>query len=227
MTRTALVGPRREAGVFPWALLAAAGLWAVLLLAWAVRFTPAPLASLAPTPVDARLVELPPTPPVVKPVPKPQTQPRPPRPIHEVKRPDGLPVRAKPKPALKPKPKPVPKPVVKPRPKPKPAPKVPPHPQPPQAAVNRDVMGARAVYSPLPQIPDDLRAAAMDEVAVARLHIHADGTVSVDLMRPTDNPRINRIILDTLRTWMFYPALDKGKPVASLQQIRIRLSVGD
>jgi protein TonB len=46
-------------------------------------------------------------------------------------------------------------------------------------------------------------------------------------MRPTDNPRINRIILDTLRTWMFYPALDKGKPVASLQQIRIRLSVGD
>ncbi len=221
MTRAALLVPRREAGVFPWALLAAAALWAVLLLAWAGRFTPHPLNSIALPPVDARLVELPPTPPVVKPVPKPQ----PPKPIHEVKRPDGLPVRAKPLPKPKPKPKPVPRPVVKP--KPKPAPKVPPHPQAPQTAVNQDAMGARAVYSPLPQIPDDLRQAAMDEAAVARLHIHADGTVSVDLVRPTDNPRINRIILDTLRTWMFYPALAKGKPVESVQEIRIRLSVGD
>jgi hypothetical protein len=30
---------------------------------------------------------------------------------------------------------------------------------------------------------------------VARLHIHADGTVTVDLVRPTDDPRINRIHL--------------------------------
>ena len=43
----------------------------------------------------------------------------------------------------------------------------------PQAAVNRDVMGAHAVYSPLPKIPDDLRTAAMDEVAVVQLRLLA------------------------------------------------------
>lgn len=223
MTSPTLIVPRREAGFFPWALLIAVALWAVLLLAWAVRLTPQPLSSIALAPVDARLVELPPpTPPVpVKPAPKRPVS----KPVHlkKVER-DGLPVRAKPKPVPKPKPRPAPKPVVKPKPKPKPIAKAAPQ---AQAAVNREAMGAHAVYSPLPKIPDDLRGAAMDEVAVVRLHIHADGTVAVDLVRPTDNPRINRIVLDTLRTWMFYPALAKGKPVESVQEIRIRLSVGD
>lgn len=216
MTRAALLGPRSEPGIFPWALLGAVVFWLVLLLAWGARLTVQPLATIAPPPVDARLVELP-TPPVVKPVPKTP----PPKPLHPTKK--ALPVRHKP--VVKPKPKPVPKPVAK----PKPAPKVPPHPQqrPTQPTVDRDVMGARAVYSPLPKIPDDLRRAAMDETAVARLHIHTDGTVSVELVHPTDHPRINRIILDALRTWMFYPALSKGKPVESVQEIRIRLSVGD
>jgi protein TonB len=88
-------------------------------------------------------------------------------------------------------------------------------------------MGARAVYNPLPTIPDDLRSQAIREVAVARLHIHIDGTVTVELVRPTHQPRINKIILDTLRTWMFYPAISKGVPVESVQEIRIDVSVGD
>lgn len=222
MTRAMPVGARPEPGIFPWALLGAAALWAALLLALAVRQAPAPLASLAPAPVDARLVELPPPAVPVRPEPRPQP---PRRGIEEKRSPHGLPVRARPKPKPMPRPKPAPRP--KPVAKPKPAPKAPAHPQAPQAAVNQDAMGARAVYSPLPQIPDDLRGDAMDETAVARLHIHADGTVTVDLVRPTGNPRINRIVLDTLRTWMFYPALSKGKPVESVQEIRIRLSVGD
>jgi len=90
-----------------------------------------------------------------------------------------------------------------------------------------DIMGARAIYNPLPSIPDDLRGQAISEVAVARLHIHTDGTVTVELVRPTHNPRINKIILDTLRTWMFYPAISKGMPVESVQEIKIDVSVGD
>lgn len=219
MTRAALLGPRREAGIFPWALLGAVVFWLALLLAWGARFAVHPVGSIAPPPVDARLVELPPAP-VPPTVAKPQPQKVRPKPLPKVKKsPIARPVRHKPKP------KPVPKPAVKSAARPKPAAKA--VPTQPQATVNRDVMGARAVYNPLPKIPDDLRRAAMDEVAVARLHIHTDGTVTVELLRPTDNPRVNRIILDALRTWMFYPALDKGRPVESVQQIRIRLSVGD
>jgi len=44
-------------------------------------------------------------------------------------------------------------------------------------------------------------------------------------VRPTPNPALNRIILDTLRTWRFFPALDAGKPVASTQEVRVQLQV--
>lgn len=221
MTRSALAIPRREAGFFPWALLIAVVCWAVLLLAWSMRFTLHPSDSIVLAPADVRLVELSPapaSPAPIKPAPK-----RPvPKPERTVKRSrDALPVVRHRK-VVKTRPRPAPKPAVQPR----PAAKVPSTAH-PQVSTHQDVMGARAVYSPLPRIPDDLRAAAMDETAVVRLHIHADGTVAVELVRPTDNPGVNRIILDTLRTWMFYPALDKGRPVASVQQIRIRLSVGD
>jgi periplasmic protein TonB len=62
-------------------------------------------------------------------------------------------------------------------------------------------------------------------VALARFDIRPDGTATVELVQPTPNPVLNRIILDTLKTWRFFPALDRGRPVASTQEVRVRLEV--
>jgi protein TonB len=86
-------------------------------------------------------------------------------------------------------------------------------------------VAARAIYRPLPAIPDELREQAIDMEALARFDVKSDGTVSVELVKPTPYPALNRIILETLRTWKFFPAIDAGRPVASSQDVRIKLEV--
>jgi protein TonB len=84
---------------------------------------------------------------------------------------------------------------------------------------------AQAIAKPLPAIPDDLRQDAMNEVATARFHIAVDGSVTVELIKPTQNPRLNRLLLGTLRFWKFNPATIDGKPVASVEVIVVRVQV--
>jgi periplasmic protein TonB len=86
-------------------------------------------------------------------------------------------------------------------------------------------MGPRAVFSPLPKIPDELREDATDVVALVRFHVAADGSATVELIRPTSNPLVNRIVLQTLATWRFSPAIADGKPVAAVQDVRVRVEV--
>jgi protein TonB len=99
----------------------------------------------------------------------------------------------------------------------------------PQAANSppapRETHGAKALIQPIPVIPDDLRQEAMSESAIARFEIAVDGTVTVALIKPTQNPRLNRLLLDTLRNWKFFPAMKDGKPVASVEEKVIRVSV--
>jgi len=86
-------------------------------------------------------------------------------------------------------------------------------------------MGARALYQPLPEIPEDLRRRAIDLVAVARFHVSANGSAEVELIEPTPDPNLNRALMETLRKWRFFPAMEAGKPVASVVDIRIPISV--
>jgi periplasmic protein TonB len=85
--------------------------------------------------------------------------------------------------------------------------------------------GAQAIVHPYPVIPDELREAAMQESATARFHIHADGSVEVELIKPTQNLRLNRLLLETLRKWKFFPALKEGAPVDSMQDLTIKTEV--
>ena len=85
--------------------------------------------------------------------------------------------------------------------------------------------GARAIVRPMPQIPDDLREGAFNTSALARFHIAVDGSVTVELAKPTPNPRLNRILLDSLRKWRFFPAIKNGKPVASTEEIVVKIEV--
>lgn len=85
--------------------------------------------------------------------------------------------------------------------------------------------GARAIVRPMPQIPDDLRDGAFHAAALARFHIAVDGSVTVELTKPTPNPRLNRLLLDSLKSWRFMPAIKDGKPVASIEELVVKIEV--
>jgi protein TonB len=85
--------------------------------------------------------------------------------------------------------------------------------------------GARAIIRPMPQIPDDMREEAFSFTALARFHVAADGSAKVELARPTPNPRLNRIVMESLIKWRFMPAIRDGKPVASTEEIAIKIEV--
>jgi protein TonB len=86
-------------------------------------------------------------------------------------------------------------------------------------------MSARALYRPLPEIPERLRRRDVELVAVARFQVAADGTAQVELIEPTNEPSLNQSLIATLRTWRFFPALEQGRPVASTLDLRIPISV--
>jgi len=85
--------------------------------------------------------------------------------------------------------------------------------------------GARAIYAPVPSIPDDLRQNIFETFAMARFQITADGRTDVTLTTPTSNPRLNQVLLAALKQWRFFPAIREGKPIDSEFEVRIPIVV--
>ncbi len=101
-----------------------------------------------------------------------------------------------------------------------------PAPAPPtQREIGGGVSGARAIFKPMPELPAELRRRNVEWVAVARFKVAADGSAEVELVEPTSEPLLNRLLLATLKRWRFFPALDNGRPVASSLELRIPISV--
>jgi protein TonB len=86
-------------------------------------------------------------------------------------------------------------------------------------------MGARALYKPLPEIPEELRHRHLSLVAVARFRVAADGSAQVALVQTTPDPRLNTALIAALARWRFFPAMANGRPVASTIEIRIPVEV--
>src|SRR5208282_4657623 len=86
-------------------------------------------------------------------------------------------------------------------------------------------VGARAIYAPTPVIPDDLREDVIQTEAVARFNVSFDGTSEVTLEKPTSSPRLNQVLLDTLKQWKFFPAVKNGVAIPSTFEVRIPISV--
>jgi protein TonB len=97
----------------------------------------------------------------------------------------------------------------------------PPTPEPESGATT----GARAIYQPMPEIPPELRRQAMRAVAVVRFTIAPDGTARVELREATPDPQLNRILISAFAKWRFFPATERGKPVASSLTLRVPISV--
>jgi len=93
------------------------------------------------------------------------------------------------------------------------------------AGLGNDASGARAIYAPTPTIPDDMRENVFQAVAVAHFKVAPDGTVEVTLAQPTPNPRLNQILLNTLREWKFFPAMKDGIAINSEFDVRIPITV--
>jgi periplasmic protein TonB len=85
--------------------------------------------------------------------------------------------------------------------------------------------GPKAIYAPVPTIPDDMRDEVLEAVAVAHFRVLHDGRVTVSLAKPTDFSRLNDVILDTLREWRFHPAMNKGVAVDSEAEVRLLITV--
>jgi periplasmic protein TonB len=90
---------------------------------------------------------------------------------------------------------------------------------------NSGTTQARLLSQPIPVLPDDLREQGYQLTAVAHFKIHADGSIDVELIKPTQNPRLNQILLETLHRWRFFPAMQNGHPVDSEQDVRVHFSV--
>lgn len=84
---------------------------------------------------------------------------------------------------------------------------------------------ARIIAQPLPELPDDLREAAYRADALARFSVHVDGSVDVELLKATPYPRLNQMLLEALRKWRFFPAIEGGHPVESQQDVRVHFNV--
>lgn len=93
------------------------------------------------------------------------------------------------------------------------------------SGIGTDSVGAHAIYAPTPVIPDDLREDVMQTEAVARFKVSFDGTSEVTLEKPTSSPRLNQVLLDTLKQWKFFPAVKDGVAINSSFEVRIPITV--
>ena len=91
--------------------------------------------------------------------------------------------------------------------------------------IGSDTVGARAIYAPTPVIPDDLREDVIQTEAVARFNVSFDGASEVTLEKPTSSPRLNQVLLATLKQWKFFPAGKNGVAIPSSFEVRIPISV--
>jgi protein TonB len=185
----------------PWAVLC----WLLLLWLLGRVLTPSQPEVVASPPVDARLVELP----EASPAPRQETAAPPQRQVTQAA---PQPRLAEPEPApLATRAEPVPAP---------PAPVALPPPAPAaRAAVGVETHGAQALRQPSPDIPEALLDEAAGQSVTARFHVATDGSATVELVKATANPALNRSILATLKKWTFAPAIQAGKAVEAVQEV--------
>jgi protein TonB len=78
----------------------------------------------------------------------------------------------------------------------------------------------KLINHPLPEIPEELRYEAYQTYAIARFHINQDGSSTPELIQPTNNPKLNQLLLNSLKQWRFEPSNQK-----SFQDIRVDFKV--
>jgi protein TonB len=228
----------------PWLVPASLVIATLSLMGFLNLLTQFPDRPLLPKPVEVELVDLP------APAPPSPALATPPEPVVEPPPPDPPPLANE-----EPPPQPPPEPTVELKPPPNPPPPRPqrlmpqrppprqqssrpaapaapqseapptdPQPADPRPSVGGSI-GARAIFQPMPQIPDALRQRRIDAVAIVVFHVAPDGSATVELREATDDPRLNQVLLEGFKRWRFFPALEKDNPVASVLELRVPIQV--
>jgi len=227
-----------------WLVPAALGLTLLSQMAFLALLRQPASPPTVPRPVDVQVIELPAPPASARPAP-PERRSSPP--LRRLDAPSPRPVLAPSEPRIEVPRAPAPPVAEEPvTPAPAATVPVPPAPSPPSAAPSTQVpltalppsrgpqdatpggtdrMSARAIYKPMPEIPEALRRRTIDLVAVARFRVDATGRAQVELVEPTSDPDLNRALLESLRRWRFFPATQAGRPIASTIDVRIPVSV--
>ena len=79
----------------------------------------------------------------------------------------------------------------------------------------------KPIYQPLPEIPEELRYQFMQTNAIAKFYITSTGMVEkVELIQPSNYPKINYLLLQSLKQWQFPPSKE-----SSTQEIKINFKV--
>ena len=72
---------------------------------------------------------------------------------------------------------------------------------------NLDAKKVAPLFQPLPEIPFDMRSEAFSTKIIAKFYIEKDGSVSdVELLEISHNPRLNLLLLKSLKKWRFEPS---------------------
>lgn len=85
--------------------------------------------------------------------------------------------------------------------------------------------GPRAIYAPVPSIPDDMRDEVMQATAVVRFHVSRDGSANVTMVTSTEFSELDELILATLQRWRFSPAVRDGVKIDADAEVRLLVSV--
>lgn len=95
----------------------------------------------------------------------------------------------------------------------------------PEGSLPQTVNAARAIFQPAPVFPPELRRHTLAMEALVRFTVAIDGSADAELLEATPDPQINRILLDCLRRWRFFPATRDGRPVVSSLLLKLPIRV--
>ncbi|MGA7180690.1 MAG: TonB family protein [Thiobacillaceae bacterium] len=204
-----------------WTFPSALTIWFIVLWAFAY-FMGKPAERLPePPPIDAQVIEIPPPAPAAKTPPEEKRLPPPPPPMQQPAFERTLPPIQEEKEVAQPNP---PKAPAIPEPPATPSPPVPEKPVTTSANLTGN-SGAQAIFKPMRQLPDEFRQDALSISVPVRFNVATDGTATVELVKPTPNTGLNRFLLNNLKKWRFFPAMQDGKPVASTLPFLVKLEV--
>ncbi len=87
-------------------------------------------------------------------------------------------------------------------------------------------VGASAISSPQPSIPDDLRSDAFDKDFKAELVVSPEGVpTQIKITKSTGNGQLDRIAVETAKQWRFKPATRDGQPAEDRIILHIEFQV--
>jgi protein TonB len=77
------------------------------------------------------------------------------------------------------------------------------------------------LYQPLPTLPHGMESGSYILQVNVKIEVAKDGSATPEILTPIQKPELNQVVLETLKTWKFNPAMENGIPVDSIIHVWI------